>query len=66
MAAVTPQLVKELRERTLAGMGDCKKALDASEGNMEKAIIFLREKGLANAAKKADRAASEGVVSAAV
>ena len=66
MAVVTPQLVKELRERTLAGMGDCKKALDASEGNMDKAIIFLREKGLANAAKKADRAASEGVVSAAV
>ena len=66
MAVVTPQLVKELREMTLAGMGDCKKALDAAEGNMEKAVIILREKGLANAAKKADRAASEGVVTAAV
>jgi elongation factor Ts len=66
MAIVTAQLVKELRELTLAGMGDCKKALDAAEGNMEKAVIILREKGLANAAKKADRAASEGVVSTAV
>lgn len=66
MATVTPQMVKELREMTLAGMGDCKKALDAAEGNMEKAVIILREKGLANAAKKADRAASEGVVSVVV
>lgn len=66
MATVTPQMVKELREMTLAGMADCKKALDASEGNMEKAVVFLREKGLANAAKKADRAASEGVVTTVV
>jgi elongation factor Ts len=66
MAVVTAQMVKELRERTLAGMSDCKKALDAAEGNMDKAIVILREKGLANAAKKADRAASEGVVSVAV
>lgn len=66
MALVTPQMVKELREMTLAGMGDCKKALDAAEGNMDKAIVILREKGLANAAKKADRVASEGVVTAAV
>lgn len=64
MAVVTAQMVKELRDLTLAGMTDCKKALDAVEGNLEKALIFLREKGLANAAKKADRAASEGVVSA--
>jgi elongation factor Ts len=66
MAVVTPHMVKELREMTLAGMSDCKKALDAAEGDMEKAVVFLREKGLANAAKKADRAASEGVVSAVV
>ncbi len=66
MATVTAQMVKELREMTLAGMSDCKKALDAAEGNMEKAVIVLREKGLANAAKKADRVASEGVVSAIV
>ncbi|MES2615244.1 MAG: translation elongation factor Ts [Bdellovibrionota bacterium] len=66
MAIVTAQMVKELREMTLAGMGDCKKALDAAEGNMDKAVIVLREKGLANAAKKADRVASEGVVAVAV
>ena len=66
MAQVTPQMVKELRESTGAGMGDCKKALDQAEGNMEKAVIFLRERGLAAAAKKSDRAASEGMVAAAV
>lgn len=63
---VTPQLVKELREMTLAGMADCKKALDATGGNMDKAVVYLREKGLANAAKKLDRVASEGVVNALV
>lgn len=66
MAIVTAQMVKELREMTLAGMTDCKKALDAAEGDMDKAVVILREKGLANAAKKAGRAASEGVVSAIV
>ncbi len=66
MSVVTAQMVKELREMTLAGMSDCKKALDATSGDMEKAVIFLREKGLAQAAKKADRAASEGVVATVV
>lgn len=62
MAQITAALVKELRERTGAGMMDCKKALTAVEGDMEKAIDFLREKGLAAAAKKAGRIAAEGVV----
>ncbi|BBH52440.1 translation elongation factor Ts [Fluviispira sanaruensis] len=66
MAVVTAQMVKELREMTLAGMSDCKKALDAAEGDMEKAVVILREKGLATAAKKASRAASEGVVTTVV
>lgn len=55
-------MVKELRERTNAGMMDCKKALMASDGDMDKAIDWLREKGLAQAAKKASRIAAEGVV----
>lgn len=59
---VTSALVKELRERTGAGMMDCKKALLESNGEMEKAIEFLREKGLAAAAKKAGRIAAEGMV----
>lgn len=59
---ITSTLVKELRERTGAGMMDCKKALIESAGNMEKAIDFLREKGLAAAAKKAGRIAAEGIV----
>jgi len=63
MAAVTPQMVKELRESTGAGMSDCKKALDEAAGDLEKAVVVLRERGLAAAAKKAGRAASEGVVS---
>lgn len=58
----TAQDVKELREKTGCGMMDCKKALSASDGDMEKAIEFLREKGLASAAKKAGRIASEGLV----
>lgn len=62
MAAVTSAMVKELRERTNAGMMDCKKALMASDGDMDKAIDWLREKGLAQAAKKASRIAAEGVV----
>ena len=54
--------VKDLREKTGAGMMDCKKALEACEGNMDKAIDWLREKGIAKAAKKADRIAAEGLV----
>lgn len=59
---VTAAMVKELRERTGAGMMDCKKALVATDGDIEKAIDELRTKGLAKAAKKAGRVASEGVV----
>jgi elongation factor Ts len=60
MANITAQLVKELREKTGAGMMDCKKALVQTDGNLEAAIDFLREKGLAAAGKKADRIAAEG------
>lgn len=60
--AITAQMVKELREKTGAGMMDCKKALQETGGNIEKAIDYLREKGIAKAAKKADRVAAEGVV----
>lgn len=59
--AVTAQMVKELREKTGAGMMDCKKALTENDGNMEKAIEWLREKGMAKAAKKSDRIAAEGL-----
>jgi elongation factor Ts len=59
--AVSAQLVKELREKTGAGMLDCKKALDATDGNIDKAIDYLRENGIAKAAKKADRIAAEGL-----
>ncbi len=59
--AVTAALIKELRELTGAGMSDCKNALTETDGNMEKAIEFLREKGLAAAAKKAGRIATEGL-----
>jgi len=58
--AITAQMVKELREKTGAGMMDCKKALQETNGDMEKAIDYLREKGIAKAAKKADRIAAEG------
>ncbi|MFJ5713309.1 translation elongation factor Ts [Neobacillus sp. NPDC093127] len=61
--AVTAQMVKELREKTGAGMMDCKKALTETNGDMEKAIDFLREKGIAKAANKADRIAAEGLTS---
>ena len=60
--SVTPQMVKELRERTGAGMMDCKNALLEANGDMEAAIDFLRKKGLASAAKKAGRVTAEGVV----
>ena len=59
--AITAAMVKELREMTGAGMMDCKKALTATEGDMDKAVEFLREKGLATAQKKASRVAAEGL-----
>ena len=62
MANITAAMVKALREKTGAGMMDCKKALVEAEGNEEKAIEILRKKGLAKAAKKADRNAAEGRV----
>ena len=61
---ITAEMVKELRERTGAGMMDCKKALTEVNGDMEKAVDFLREKGLAAAAKRSSRVASEGLVEA--
>jgi elongation factor Ts len=62
VAEITASMVKDLRERTGAGMADCKKALVETEGNVEKATEFLRKKGLAAAAKKAGRIATEGAV----
>jgi elongation factor Ts len=59
---ISAQQVKELREKTGAGMMDCKKALMESKGDMEQAIVYLRKKGLASAQKKAGRAAAEGMV----
>lgn len=59
---ITAEKVKELRDKTNAGMMDCKKALKETNGDLEKAIVYLREKGLAVARKRADRAASEGVI----
>ncbi|MDD3180896.1 MAG: translation elongation factor Ts [Opitutaceae bacterium] len=62
MATVTPQLISELREKTGAGLLDCKKALDEAQGSMEQAETILRKKGVASAAKKAGRATSAGLV----
>ena len=62
--AISAKTVKELRERTGAGMMDCKKALTATDGDMQKAIDWLREKGIAKAAKKAGRTAADGAVAA--
>ena len=62
MAVITAGLVKELRERTGAGMMDCKKALTEMDGDIEKAIDYLREKGIAKAAKKSGRTAAEGLI----
>ena len=59
---ITSQMVKELRDKTSAGMMDCKKALTETEGDMEKAVDFLRQKGLAVAQKRASRATSEGTI----
>ena len=60
--AVTTEQIKELREATRAGILDCRKALEAAGGDFQKAVDFLREKGLATAAKRSDREASEGMV----
>ncbi|WP_348719688.1 translation elongation factor Ts [Staphylococcus aureus] len=62
MATISAKLVKGLREKTGAGMMDCKKALTETDGDIDKAIDYLREKGIAKAAKKADRIAAEGLV----
>ena len=64
MAQITAAMVKELREKTGAGMMDCKKALAETDGDQAKSIDYLREKGIAKAGKKADRVAAEGVVGA--
>jgi elongation factor Ts len=62
MAAITPNMVKDLRERTGAGMMDCKTALTETSGDIEAAIDWLRKKGLSKAAKKADRVAAQGLI----
>jgi len=62
MAEITAKMVKELRERTLAGFMDCKRALEESEGDMERAVGILRERGQAAASKRAGRQAREGLV----
>jgi len=59
---ISASMVKELREKTGVGMMECKKALEENQGDLEKAILWLRERGLSRAAKKADRVASEGIV----
>jgi len=59
---ITPHMVSELREKTGAGMLDCKKALVEAKGNLEEAIVILRKKGVASAAKKAERATREGLI----
>ena len=61
---ITASQVKDLREKTGAGMMDCKKVLTETDGDMEKAIELLRERGIAKAAKKSDRIAAEGLVTA--
>src|SRR6476659_6595891 len=61
---ISASAVKELRDKTGAGMMDCKKALSESDGDLEKAVDYLRQKGLAAAAKKADRVAADGAVGA--
>jgi len=66
MAEITAALVKDLREKTGVGMMDCKKALAETDGNLEAAVDWLRAKGLSKAAKKADRAAAEGIVAIAL
>src|SRR5271170_8420230 len=65
MTEITATMVKDLREKTGAGMMDCKKALDEAKGEMEAAVDWLRKKGLSAAAKKAGRVAAEGLVAVA-
>ena len=62
MATITTEMIKKLREATSAGILDCRKALEAADGDFDKALDYLREKGLATAAKRASRQASEGVI----
>lgn len=62
MAEITVEMIKELRSRTGAGMMDCKRALEDTDGNVDKAVDVLRKKGLALAAKKAGRSAKEGMI----
>src|SRR5512143_1905387 len=62
MATITTEQIKELRQATGAGILDCRKALEQANGDMDKAVDYLREKGLATAAKRADREASEGTI----
>jgi len=64
MSQITPQMVKELREKTGAGMGDCKKALEETNADLNAAIEYLRKKGAASASKRADRSANEGLIGA--
>ncbi len=64
MAEISAEMVKQLRSKTGAGIMDCKQALAENDGDMDKAVDFLRKKGLATAAKRADRAASDGLVEA--
>src|SRR5215469_11726459 len=66
MANITSSMVKELRDKTGAGMMDCKSALEATAGDMEASVDWLRKKGLAKAAKKAGRLAAEGLIGVAV
>ena len=63
---ITAGMVKELREKTGVGMMECKKALEENGGDLEKAVLWLRERGLSRAAKKADRVAAEGIVQIAI
>ncbi|MCX6154526.1 MAG: translation elongation factor Ts [Candidatus Kapabacteria bacterium] len=62
MLTITPQMVKELRDKTNAGMGDCKKALTESDGDMQTAVEILRKKGAASASKRSDRVSKEGLI----
>lgn len=66
MAEITAALVKELRDKTNAGMMDCKKALTETNGNIEEAVLYLRERGIAKAASKASREANQGIIAARV
>ena len=64
MTEITPKTIKQLRDMTGAGMMDCKKAMEATDGDLEKAVVWLREQGIAKAAKRQDRTTSNGVVEA--